>query len=250
MNWSDEALVLGGRKFGEGGLVLDVLTNAHGRRSGLVYGGASRTKRAQYEPGNTLRVAWSARLEDQLGRFDVAELITARAANLFHAPAALSAIQTVTAILRDAVTEGDRAGSELLPATVVVLDSLETPDLWPALYLRWELGVLSALGFGLDLSACAVTGLATGLTHVSPRTGRAVRGADVPDYLDQLFPLPGFLLGGGETPTPADLADAADLSGHFLTRRLYRALDRDLPPARAQLLQRLEREGHLTRTTL
>ena len=42
MQWRDEGLVLGGRKFGESGLILDVLTRERGRRSGLVYGGASR----------------------------------------------------------------------------------------------------------------------------------------------------------------------------------------------------------------
>ena len=41
MQWRDEALILGGRRFGESGLILDVLTATKGRRSGLVYGGAS-----------------------------------------------------------------------------------------------------------------------------------------------------------------------------------------------------------------
>jgi DNA repair protein RecO (recombination protein O) len=60
MNWSDDGLVLGGRRFGEGGLILDVLTKTRGRRSGLVYGGASRARRAQYEAGNTV-MDWAPR---------------------------------------------------------------------------------------------------------------------------------------------------------------------------------------------
>ncbi|MEL6414937.1 MAG: recombination protein O N-terminal domain-containing protein, partial [Pseudomonadota bacterium] len=44
MEWRDEALILGGRRFGESGLILDVLTATRGRRSGLVYGGASKKK--------------------------------------------------------------------------------------------------------------------------------------------------------------------------------------------------------------
>ena len=42
MEWRDQALILGGRLFGESGLILDVLTEHKGRRSGLVYGGASK----------------------------------------------------------------------------------------------------------------------------------------------------------------------------------------------------------------
>jgi len=239
MRWSDEALVLGGRKFGEGGLVLDVLTAKEGRRSGLVYGGASRSRRAQFEPGNTLQVTWSARLEEQLGRFDVAELETARASGLFHAPEALAAVQTVTAMLRDAITEGDRAGSELYGPTTVLLDALEAIDVWPALYVRWELGLLGALGFGLDLSACAVTGATDGLTHVSPRSGRAVRGDAVPEYSGRLLPLPGFLLGLDPAPGPGAILDGLALTGRFLDRRAYASLGRPLPEVRSRMIARL-----------
>ena len=91
MQWRDEGLVLGGRKFGESGLILDVLTRERGRRSGLVYGGASRKKRAQYEPGNTVDLSWSGRLEEQLGRFDVAESSRQRASLLIDLPLALNA---------------------------------------------------------------------------------------------------------------------------------------------------------------
>src|SRR3990167_1613432 len=91
MNWSDDGIILGGRRFGEGGLILDVLTSVRGRRSGLVYGGASRKRRVQYEAGNTVALSWSGRLDDALGRFDVAEARRERATRLLEDPAALSA---------------------------------------------------------------------------------------------------------------------------------------------------------------
>ena len=56
----------------------------------------------------------------------------------------------------------------------LVLDELDDPDIWPAMLVRWELGLLDELGFGLDLGRCAVTGSAEDLTYVSPKTGRAV----------------------------------------------------------------------------
>ncbi|MEM6412369.1 MAG: DNA repair protein RecO, partial [Pseudomonadota bacterium] len=192
-SWTDTGLILGGRRFGEGGLILDVLTETRGRRAGLVYGGASRRRRGQLEAGNTVELAWSGRLEEQLGRFDVAEAVTERAADYLDHPEALAAIGAVTAILRDALEEGDAAGSSLYEATHLLLDMLDQNDVWPALYVRWEMGLLAALGFGLDLSKCAVSGSNDGLTHVSPRTGRAVKGSEAEDYVDRLFVLPPFL---------------------------------------------------------
>ncbi|MEL6664211.1 MAG: DNA repair protein RecO, partial [Pseudomonadota bacterium] len=192
MNWNDEGIVLGGRRFGESGLILDVLTASRGRRSGLTYGGASRRKRGQFEPGNTVALSWTGRLEDQLGRFDVAEATRERASRLLDSPLALLAISAIAAMVRGVVDEGDEAGSAIYHATEIVLDSLDDAALWPALYARWELGLLSTLGFGLDLDHCAVTGANDGLTHVSPKTGRAVRGSEVEGYVDRLLVLPSF----------------------------------------------------------
>ena len=117
MHWRDEGLILGGRKFGESGLVLDVLTRSRGRRSGLVYGGASRKKRGQYEPGNQVELSWTGRLEEQLGRFDVAEATKLRASRLLDRPDALAAVASVCAILRGVLNEGDEAGSAVFEAT-------------------------------------------------------------------------------------------------------------------------------------
>ncbi|MEM8634366.1 MAG: DNA repair protein RecO [Pseudomonadota bacterium] len=242
-SWTDTGLILGGRRFGEGGLILDVLTETRGRRAGLVYGGASRRRRGQLEAGNTVELAWSGRLEEQLGRFDVAEAVTERAADHLDHPEALAAIGAVTAILRDALEEGDAAGSSMYEATHLLLDMLYQNDVWPALYVRWEMGLLAALGFGLDLSKCAVSGSNDGLTHVSPRTGRAVKGSEAEDYVDRLFVLPPFLTDSAAAVSATSVGDGLHLTGYFLERRLYNLINRPPPEARDLLLRRLERAG-------
>jgi len=239
MNWSDDGIILGGRRFGEGGLILDVLTRTRGRRSGLVYGGNSRRRRAQYEAGNAVSLSWTGRLEDQLGRFDVAEASRERASHVLDDARALTAISAVTAILRMSLDEGDVAGSAMFEATEVLLDQIEAREIWPALYVRWELGLLSALGFGLDLEECAVSGANDGLTHVSPRTGRAVRGSEAEDYVARLLRLPGFLISSTAQVTPEDIADGLRLTGHFLEARVFHAMNRATPPERERLVKRL-----------
>ena len=239
MEWRDQALILGGRRFGESGLILDVLTTSRGRRSGLVYGGASKKKRAQFEAGNTVELSWSGRLEEQLGRFTVAEVITSRAGRYLDRPEALTAINTIAALLRGAVDEGDAAGSALFAPTELLLEALDTWPVWPALYARWELGLLSALGFGLDLEKCALSGANDGLTHVSPKTGRAVRGAEAEDYVERLFPLPAFLLDPGALAMAEDIEDALQLTGYFLETRLFSAVHKPLPDVRSRLVPKL-----------
>ncbi|MGB3624329.1 MAG: DNA repair protein RecO [Henriciella sp.] len=239
MQWRDEGLILGGRKFGESGLILDVLTRNRGRRSGLVYGGASRKKRAQFEPGNLVELSWSGRLEEQLGRFDVAEATKLRSSRLIDLPDALLAIASVTSLLRGVLNEGDQAGSLVFEATELLLDSLEDDEVWPALYVRWELGLLSALGFGLDLEACAISGANDGLTHVSPRTGRAVRGSEADDYVDRLLILPRFLVDPRAHADDRDVVEGLELTRVFIERRLFHAYNRDLPDARRRLHTRM-----------
>ena len=239
MNWSDEGLILGGRRFGEGGLILDVLTRTKGRQSGLVYGGASRRKRGQYEPGNSVALSWIGRLEDQLGRFDVAETSRERASRLLEDPAALSAISAITSLLRGALNDGDAAGSALFEATGLLLDALGKPELWPALYVRWELGLLSSLGFGLDLSECALSGANDGLTHVSPKTGRAVRGSEADDYVNRLLRLPEFLVSSRAMVGLNDIRDGLALTGYFLEARVFGGLNKAVPVERARLVGRM-----------
>ena len=239
MNWSDDGIILGGRRFGEGGLILDVLTRANGRRSGLVYGGNSRKRRAQFEAGNSVSLSWSGRLENQLGRFDVAEASRERTAYVLDDPKALAAISAVTAILRASLDEGDVVGSAMFEATEMLLEQVEAREIWPALYVRWELGLLGALGFGLDLDECAITGVNDGLTHVSPRTGRAVRGSEAEDYVSRLLRLPGFLISSAAPVTPEDVADGLKLTGYFLEARVFHAMNRAMPLERERLVKRL-----------
>ena len=239
MQWRDDALILGRRRFGESGLILDVLTATKGRRSGLVYGGAGRKKRSHFETGNSLSLQWSGRLEEQLGRFDVAEVTVTRAARLLDDPAALAAINAVTDLLRHGLDEGDEIGSLLYEPSTLLLDSLSESEVWPSLYCRWELGLLSALGFGLDLDRCALSGANDGLTHVSPKTGRAVRGSEAEDYVDRLYTLPEFLIDPRAPLGSKDIKNALALTGHFIETRLFSGMNKTTPPTRGRLVKHL-----------
>ena len=107
---------------------------------------------------------------------------------------------------------------------------------WLTLYIRWEVGLLEALGFGLDLSKCAATGVSTGLTYVSPKSGRAVSREGAGVFAARLFALPAFLLdAAADEPSPEEIAGGLALTGHFLLERVLLPHGRQMPPARARL---------------
>lgn len=242
MEWQDEGIVLGGRRFGEAGLIVDVFTPGHGKRSGLVYGGAGRKKRAGLEPGNRLDLEWRGRTGEQLGHFSVADVADQLSARLLHRPAALAAIASATALMRMSLAES-QPFLPLYEATSVLLGVLEDDEVWPAIYVRWEMALLTTLGFGIDLSSCAVSGVTDGLTHVSPRSGRGVVGSAAPEFVDRLLPLPGFLAGTASTADPEEVGEGLDLTGYFLERRVFTELQTPPPDTRDTLLQRMDATG-------
>ncbi len=131
---------------------------------------------------------------------------------------------------------------DLWDALVIVVDNLDKPEIWPALYVRWEAGLLSALGYGLDLTSCAATGRNDELTHVSPRSGRAVSASAAEPYLDKLLALPSFMR-GQNIVTPDDVYKGLKLTAYFLETRVQWNVNRTLPEARATMIERLMDTG-------
>ncbi|MFN3971590.1 MAG: DNA repair protein RecO [Gemmobacter sp.] len=237
MDWQDEGTLLSMRPHGESSAIIEVFTVAHGRHAGVVRGGAGRRMAPVLQPGAQLAVAWRARLEGHIGAFTV-EPLRSRAA-LMADSGHLATLSAICAMLRVALPERE-AYPPLWHDTVALLDGLTTGDRTPGDYLHWEMRLLAELGFGLDLTACAVTGARDGLAYVSPRTGRAVSAAGAAGWADRLYPLPALLT--GLPPGPDDLAQGLTITGHFLARELAGILaGRPLPEARARLVARLSR---------
>ncbi|HKR90112.1 MAG TPA: DNA repair protein RecO C-terminal domain-containing protein, partial [Phenylobacterium sp.] len=123
--------------------------------------------------------------------------------------------------------------------------ALAHPEVWPAVFVRFEAGLLQDLGFGLDLSKCAATGTLDDLIYVSPRTGRAVSREAGEPYKDRMLKLPPFLLGAQAGLVPGDVGAGLALTGHFLEAFIFNPLNRPLPPARLWLVDRLAEAGRL-----
>lgn len=235
MEWSGEGLIIGVRRYGESSVIVELMTPDRGRYMGLVRGGRSRKHAATLQPGNTVEVTWRARLEDHLGAFTV-ELIKARAAELISDRVRLYAAQLLCDHLR-LLPERD-PHEMLLSMTMDIIDAEPDKVRMGAALARFELALLEELGFGLDIYSCAVTGVTTGLTHVSPKSGRAVTAKAAEPYVDKLLELPAFLLDEGDA-TVEQLAAAFRLTGYFLDVHVWSARNIRVPAVREQLIQAL-----------
>tara|TARA_R100000322_G_scaffold94439_2_gene58784 strand:- start:1264 stop:1995 length:732 start_codon:yes stop_codon:yes gene_type:complete len=239
MEWRDQGALLSVRKHGETSVIIEVFTAEHGRHAGVVRGGVSRKIAPILQPGSQLDLMWRARLEEHIGSFTV-EPVRARAAGIMGDRDALAALNAITALLSFALPERE-AHPQLYARSVAMLDLLSETPAWPVAYLQWELAVLEELGYGLDLTACAVTGAPDDLSYVSPRSGRAVSAEGAGEWADKLLPLPQELL-GVVTGDLAGIADGLRTTGYFLTHSLAHAQgDKPLPEARARLVDRLSR---------
>jgi DNA repair protein RecO (recombination protein O) len=234
MQWQEQAFILSFRPHAEHDAVVSVFTRAEGRFNGLVKGGQSSKHRNNWQPGHLVNATWRARLMDHLG-FLTGESVKDYAGGLLHAPLGLSALLSALALMDGCTAERMPypilfdALAELLP-----LDE-ETDDL--ARYIYFECALLKALGYGLDVSACALTASTRDLAFVSPKTGRAVNRDAAAPWVDRLLPLPAFMTGNA-LPDWDDVANGLSLTGYFIERNLFSHLG---PVMQKKLVERRQR---------
>lgn len=237
--WRDEAALLAVRPFGESSVIIEVFSADHGRHAGVVRGGTSRKLGPVLQPGAQLIVDWKARLDSHLGSFTV-EPLRSRSAIAMADRLSLAGLNAVCGLLARVLPEREPHGA-FYTQTIQILDLLGQPDIWPLAYLRWEQALLEEMGYGLDLSVCAVTGVQEDLAYVSPKSGRAVSVAGAGEWADRLLPLPGVLAGHGDASN-TEILRALATTGYFIENRLIKALgDAPIPEARQRLIDAIAR---------
>ncbi|MDP1911777.1 DNA repair protein RecO [Brevundimonas sp.] len=240
MDFTDDAFVLSARAHGDTGVVVELLTESYGRRAAYVAGGASRRMKPFLQAGARVTVDYKARTPDHLGSARL-EPVGEGPSALFDDSLALTGLAAAAAVAQGALPEREPHPGAFL-AFEALMGTFAIPDVWPAVFVRFEAGLLEDLGFGLDLSRCAVTGGMDDLIWVSPRTGRAVSSDAGAPFADKLLKLPPFLLGAQAGLNAGDVRDGLTLTGHFLEQFVFHPQNRPLPPARVWMLVRLANE--------
>jgi DNA repair protein RecO (recombination protein O) len=238
MQWTDEGIVIGVRRHGEASAILELMTREHGRHLGLVRGGFGTRMKPILQTGNSVSASWRARLDEHLGNYTV-EPMRQRASNFFAAPHAIYGVTHLAAMMRLLPERDPHAG--LYSVFEEILDRLEDPVLAAPLVVRFELQLLTELGFGLDLAQCAATGTSADLIYVSPKSGRAVSRVAGEPWADKMLQLPAFLRDLDFEPQGGDLADGFALTGFFLERHVLQPRGLTLTDERAHFIAALNR---------
>jgi len=220
MEWTDQGIVLGLRRHGESSAIAELLTRGHGRHFGLVRGGAGPRLRPVLQPGNTVHAVWRARLDEHLGTYQI-EVTRTRSATVLADPHAVYGVTHLASLAR---LLPERAPHEdLYEMLERTLDDFADAGEAAVHLVRFEMAMLTELGFGLDLSSCAATGATTDLIYVSPKSGSAVSRQAGEPWQSRLLRLPPFLRdaeGGDGGWTDQDLLDGFELTGRFLLRHV------------------------------
>ena len=216
MEWTDEGIVLGVRRHGESSAIVELLTREHGRHLGLVRGGAGSRMRPLLQPGNSVTAVWRARLDEHLGMYAL-EGTRLRAATLLASSHAVYGVTHLAALAR-LLPERDPHEDiyEMLQGT---LDDFDDAGIAAVHLIRFELAMLTELGFGLDEHAQlreeghARAGLevAALFEHVG-QEGRGAGGASTAGLVESITTALGYPRGDG-------LANTLSLAGALAAAR-------------------------------
>ncbi len=235
--WFDNAIIISVKKFGEQDGVISFLTGNHGRYVGLCKGAFSKRLVGTVQLGNLVQIKWNARLEEHLGKVKV-ELESAYASRFFSDSGRLLTLSCLCGMC-SLLPERENV-TDFFEKTLQQIILLETEN-FQERYARWEVELLKTLGFGLDLSSCALTGTTEDLVYVSPRTGRAVCRSAGLAWKDRLLPLPTFLKADNlAASNTLEVKKALDLTGFFLENHVSKTLDCSIPAVRRRLVYYLQ----------
>jgi len=238
MQWTDEGIVIGTKRHGEGNAILELMTREHGRHLGLVRGGSGSRLKPILQPGNSVSATWRARLDEHLGNYAV-EALNLRAAGFFSSPHAIYGVGHLAALMRLLPERDPHLG--LYESLDDILGRLDDAASVAPMVVRFELQLLSEIGFGLDLERCVATGASGDLVFVSPKSGRAVSRLAGEPWADKMLRLPAFMRDRELVPTVPDLADGFALTGYFLARHVLEPRGMALSDERAHFIAALER---------
>ena len=240
MNWTDDAFVLSSKRYGESALIINLLTKNRGRYSGFLRSVNKKNMRSIIQPGNLVRVNWRSRIEESLGTYNL-ELIESSSSNFLYNPIHLLTLSSICSICNETLPE--RESFPTIYSDVYNLFTLfnKYKEVLVSKYIFFELEMLSALGFGLDLSSCVVTGKKENLVWISPKSGKAVSYDIGIEYSNKLLDLPSFLIEKKYSNNMSEIYKGLILTGYFLKKFLYTELGKDLPLNRSRLVEKIEK---------
>jgi len=243
MRIEDKGIIIGLTEFGERKAVLRCFTAEHGVMAGMISGYQNRNKRADYQLGNLVSLSWQARLREHLGSFHIS-VDKYTNINIYNDKYKLLSLVSICEILVTILPEHE-SYEELYYLTKAYILSISGEGSWWRSYIILELGLLSYIGYGLELDKCTVTNGYEDLYYISPRSGKAVSYEAGRAYHDKLFIIPPLLRHIDEGERECELNEIYEtlrITKYFL-EKAFSEMRKSMPYSRNLLAQSLEKTG-------
>lgn len=217
MEWSDQGIVIAIDKYNEQSAIVSCLTQKRGLCRGFVKNTKSKTVLKSLFIGNIVHLSWSARLEQHLGNWKILSHETILP-YFYHDQKKLTAVASICALTNTILLEKE-GNEQIFLELGKFLYSMKSDSNWPKNLVLLELLLLQHIGYGLDLSCCAASGVTDNLTYISPKSGRALSLDSGKPYHDKLFLLPRFFIAPELDPLDLDeLIYALNVTKYFFEK--------------------------------
>jgi len=230
----DQGIIIGLKNFEERYIFVKCFLKTHGLMYGLLSN--SKTARKDFMIRNIVEVTWSARLREQLGyfKFELAKNIISLAT---FDRLSISVINSAISMLLLVLNEKEKQ-LDLYQVLYKLLDSMSntSSSQLMRLYLNFELEILRAGGFGLDLQKCIVTGQNNDLYYISPKSGAAVSKNAGLAYHDKLLLLEENILHLDDIISIVSFLKCLDITQFFIEKNILTSCNKKMPLERNIML--------------
>jgi len=148
MIWDDTGFLLKKNQYNENSLIAEIFTQDHGKISGIIFGGSSKKIKNYLQIGNQLYINFNSKSENRIGYFKI-EIQKALSPYYFDDVQKLSCISSAMNLVKLLTAESQINQSiyNLLENFYILLND----DNWIQKYIFWELELLKAIGYDLNL---------------------------------------------------------------------------------------------------
>ena len=149
MFWKDEGYLLHKNNYDENSIIIEAFTLNHGKSTGIVYGGASRKLKKNFQIGNKISLNSKSKGENKIGYFTV-ELIKPISPTYFEDKKRSICILSASSILK--ILLPDRQINKNIYLSFDTMFNNLHLDNWIISYIHWELFLIKELGFDVNLN--------------------------------------------------------------------------------------------------
>ena len=149
MFWKDEGYLLHKNNYDENSIIIEAFTLNHGKSTGIVYGGASRKLKKNFQIGNKISLNSKSKGENKISYFTV-ELIKPISPTYFEDKKRSICILSASSILK--ILLPDRQINKNIYLSFDTMFNNLHLDNWITSYIHWELFLIKELGFDVNLN--------------------------------------------------------------------------------------------------